>query len=141
MKTRILTITVGAIAAALLAPAALAEPAAGEGKEKGKGPRGERPDRPSREEIMEKFDVNPKDGKLDTAERVTMIKARMKTSERFAEMVNKRCGSDGKEATDEQIAKFAEKMGEGRGRRPGSKRPDGKGPRDGKGPGGKKATE
>ncbi len=137
MKTRILTITAGAIAAALLAPAALAEPDVG----KGKRPGGKRPggpgcpggDRPSREEIMEKFDEN-EDGKLDTAERVQMIKTRMEKNEKFAEMVNKRFGGDDGVASDEEIAAFAEKMGQHRRRgprgpgRPGGKRPGGKRP-------------
>ena len=84
-------------------------------------------------------------GKLETAEKVEMIKARMAKSERFAEMVNKRFGGDDGVASDEEIAAFAEKMGSGRrpggeGRKPGGKKPGGKKP-EGAGDGFKPVTE
>ena len=83
MKTTLKKLTAGAIALAMLAPAALAEPGdGGKGKQKGKPgaerPGGKRPggNRPDRKAILEKFDAD-KDGKLSAGERVSMIKDRL----------------------------------------------------------------
>ncbi|MCP4848975.1 MAG: hypothetical protein GY899_13625 [Verrucomicrobiaceae bacterium] len=150
MKTTLKKLTAGAIALAMLAPAALAEPGdGGKGKQKGKpgaerpggkrpgGPGGQRPDRKS---ILEKFDAD-KDGKLSADERVSMIKDRLANNERFAAMFNKRADSDkdGK-VSDEELKAAIAKMGQGRpGGRPGGdgKKPGGKPSGDGKKPGGK----
>ncbi len=126
MKSNILKLSAGAIAAALLAPAAMAEP--GDGKKPGKRPGKDRPDRPSREEILAKFDAN-NDGKLDVDERVEMIKARLEKSERFREHFTRRADTDGDGTlSDAEIRAAAEKFGERRGRRPGGegRRPGGK---------------
>ncbi len=149
MKMTLKKLTAGAIALAMLAPTALAEPGdGGKGKQKGKpgaerpggkrpgGPGGPGGNRPDRKAIMEKFDAD-KDGKLSVDERVSMIKDRLANSERFAEMFNKRADSDqdGK-VSDAEIKAAAAKMGQ---RRPGA-RPGGEGKKpgtDGKKPGGK----
>jgi hypothetical protein len=157
MKTTLKKLTAGAIALAMLAPAAFAEPGdGGKGKPKGKpgaerpdGPRGERPGgaggkRPDRKAILEKFDAD-KDGKLSAGERVSMIKDRIANSERFAAMFNKRADADkdGK-VSDEELKAAIAKMGQGRpGGRPGGegRKPGGDGKKpggDGKKPGGKK---
>jgi hypothetical protein len=161
MKTTLKKLTAGAIALAMLAPAAFAEPGdGGKGKQKGKpgaerrgGPRGERPGgaggkRPDRKSILEKFDAD-KDGKLSADERVSMIKDRLASSERFAAMFNKRADADkdGK-VSDEELKAAIAKMGQGRrggkpggeSRKPGGdgKKPGGKPGGDGKKPGGKK---
>ncbi len=145
MKRTLKKLTTGAIALAMLAPAAFAEPGdGGKGKQKGKpgaerpgGPGGKRPDRKA---ILEKFDAD-KDGKLSADERVSMIKDRLANSERFAAMFNKRADSDkdGK-VSDEELKAAIAKMGQGRpGGRPGGdgKKPGGKPSGDGKKPGGK----
>ena len=126
MKNTMKSLTAGAIAIALLAPAAFAEP--GDGDKKGKGrPGGDRPhgDRPSREEIMKKFDKD-KDGKLSEDERVTMIRARMEKSEKFKEMFTKRAdkNTDG-ELTDDEIKAARTSFGDRRTRGPGGKKPAG----------------
>lgn len=144
MKTTLKKLTAGAIALAMLAPAAFAEPGdGGKGKQKGKpgaerpgGPAGKRPDRKA---ILEKFDAN-KDGKLSADERVSMIKDRLANSERFAAMFNKRADSDkdGKVSDAElkaAIAKMGQRRPGGDGKKPGAK-PDGAG----KKPGGKKPS-
>ena len=153
MKTTLKKLTAGAIALAMLAPAALAEPGdGGKGKQKGKpgaerpgGQRGERPggaggQRPDRKAILGKFDAD-KDGKLSADERVAMIKDRLASSERFAAMFNKRADADkdGK-VSDEELKAAIAKMGQGRpGGRPGGdgKKPGGRPGGDGKKPGGK----
>ena len=145
MKTTLKKLTAGAIALAMLAPAAFAEPAdGGKGKQKGKpgaerpgGPDGKRPGgpggkRPDRKAILEKFDAD-KDGKLSADERVSMIKDRLANSERFAAMFNKRADADkdGK-VSDEELKAAVAKMGQ---RRPGGK-PGGEGKKPGARPGG-----
>ncbi len=149
MKTTLKKLTAGAIALAMLAPAAIAEPGdGGKGKQKGKPgaerPGGKRPggpggNRPDRKAILEKFDAD-KDGKLSADERVSMIKDRLANNERFAEMFNKRADSDkdGK-VSDAEFKAAVAKMGQrGPGARPSGKPGAGKKPgADGKKPGGK----
>ena len=140
MKTTLKKLTAGAIALAMLAPAAFAEPGdGGKGKPKGKpgaerpgGQRGERPGgaggkRPDRKAILEKFDAD-KDGKLSVDERVSMFKERLANDERFAAIFSKRADADkdGK-VSDEEIKAVVAKMGQ---RRPGGK-PGGEGRKPG----------
>ena len=144
MKTTLKNLTAGAFALAVCVPFATAEPGEGEKKgpkgdrpargERGGGPRGERPDFKA---MLEKYDED-KDGKLSVDERETLIKARLKENERFAEMFTKRADENGDgELSDAEIKTAVEKMGqrrqrgprgagegrEGRGRRGGGEKP------------------
>jgi len=140
MKTTLKKSIVGAIALALVAPFAIAEPGEGGGKGKrgeGKGPRGDRPDRPSREEMIKKFDADG-DGKLNTEERVKMLKEGMEKNPRMKEGMLKRHDAN-KDGTldDAELKAAAEAMGKRRGGGGKGGPGEGKGSRGGEGGKGK----
>ena len=76
----------------LFASIALAVPSAAFA-EPGEGKKGDRADRPSKEEILAEFDADG-DGKLSPEERVPMLKKRAEKDQRFADKLLKKHDAD-----------------------------------------------
>ena len=84
-------------------------------------PKGDRPDRPSKEEMLAKFDKDA-DGKLSPQERVPMFKERMKKDSKFGDKLKKKFDADKNgELSDAELLEAAKKMGKGKGDKKGGK--------------------
>ena len=77
-------------------------------------PAGDRPDRPSKEEMLAKFDKDA-DGKLSDQERVPMLKERIAKDPKFATKLKEKFDADKDgELSDAELLEAAKKMKKGK---------------------------